>query len=116
MGPLFYSRMEKNKSYLLEALAKKGLALCEMYETSADKSAPSLEDIQNIFNEIVKFVEPTDTKVYDFFVHIIFRKFLNSMNCVGHKVFSPSCSGTKSLRKGSSLALQTAGGKTYTRS
>jgi len=62
--------MEKNKSYLLEVLTKKGLALCEMYQAS-DKTtdgAPILEDIQNISNELAKFVEPMDPKVIKFSV------------------------------------------------
>lgn len=53
--------MDKNKAHLLEVLSKKGLALCEMYQTSGN--ATELEEIQNIFNDIVKFVEPTDSKV-----------------------------------------------------
>lgn len=57
--------MDKNKNYLLEALCKKGLALCEMHQTAEDmeKSTTILEDTKNIFNEVVKFVEPSDLKV-----------------------------------------------------
>lgn len=53
--------MDKTKSHLLEVLSKKGLALCDMYRSSG--SVTELEDIQNIFNDIVKFVEPSDSKV-----------------------------------------------------
>lgn len=61
----FCSRMDKNKSYLLEALCKKGIALCEMYQTAetSEDSATMLEEIKNIFNDVVKFVEPSDLKV-----------------------------------------------------
>lgn len=64
--------MDKNKTYLLEALCKKGLALCEMYQTEEkeDKSTTILEDIKNIFNDVAKFVEPSDLKVA-FTVHFV---------------------------------------------
>ncbi|XP_057365075.1 tripeptidyl-peptidase 2-like [Daphnia carinata] len=65
------SRMDKNKTYLLEALCKKGLALCEMYqiEENVEKSSTILEDIKNIFNDVAKFVDPSDLKVIKFSIH-----------------------------------------------
>lgn len=75
---LFYSRMDKNKAYLLEALCKKGLALCEMYQTAEnlDESTTILEDIKTIFNDVVKFVDPSDLKVvHPFNCHFVIFYF-----------------------------------------
>lgn len=57
--------MEKSRSQLLEALSKKGIALCEMYQSmdNSEETTETLEEIRNVYNEIVKFVEPSDSKV-----------------------------------------------------
>lgn len=56
--------MDKSKSYLLEILCKKGLALCEIYQASENvEDSTTLEEIKSIFNDVVKFVEPSDLKV-----------------------------------------------------
>ena len=73
--------MEKNKNFLLEILAKKGLALCEGYnhllEEDADSAASMKEEILNVYNEITKFTEVSDTKVKIFMTFgAIFVKIL----------------------------------------
>jgi len=65
------SRMEKNKNYLLEILVMKGLALCEGYsrsysEEDSDSASSMKEEILDVFNEITKFTEASDTKVSKF--------------------------------------------------
>lgn len=62
------SRMEKNKTYLLEILLMKGLALCEGYnrnnlEQDTDSVLSMKEEILDVYNDITKFVEASDTKV-----------------------------------------------------
>ncbi len=65
--------MEKSRSQLLEALSKKGMALCEMYHShdTSEDAAETLEEIRNVYNEIVKFVEPSDSKVASPFISLI---------------------------------------------
>lgn len=94
--------MDKNKSYLLEVLSKKGLALCEMYTSSgnAAEAGSWLEEIQNIFSEIVKFVEPSDSKVhitmFPFVVKCSKRQI--SLSVAGYQVLDPVGFGTEALR------------------
>lgn len=57
-----YSQMDNQKKNLLEALAKKGIAvakLCVLDNNVKDR----LEDIDNIYTEIIKFVDASDSKV-----------------------------------------------------
>lgn len=47
-----YSRMDKNKTYLLEALCKKGLVMCEMYQ-----STDNFEESKTILEVIEKYLQ-----------------------------------------------------------
>ena len=54
--------MDNQRKNLLEALAKKGIAvakLCVLDNNVKDR----LEDIDNIYTEIIKFVDASDSKV-----------------------------------------------------
>lgn len=58
--------MDNQKKNLLEALAKKGIAiakLCILDNNVEDR----LEDIDNVYTEIIKFVDASDSKVSFFF-------------------------------------------------
>lgn len=71
--------MERQKQALIEALSRKGTALCRLYfqndlkhnlESNTDeKSAKSLEAIDNLLKDILKFAESTDSKVNNFSSH-----------------------------------------------
>jgi tripeptidyl-peptidase-2 len=77
----FKSTMDKQKAALLEALTKKGSALCDMRdmcppsdgpgasgEGVTTSHTPSLEDIEAIFTTVQRFAEMTDSKVWQFSV------------------------------------------------
>lgn len=110
--------MDKNKTYLLEALCKKGLALCEMYQSSEnfDESTTILEEIKNIFNDVVKFVEPSDLKVNSFsrsddaIVGLTIFTFIKT----GYQIFDSRGSSAKTSWESFTLGLQTVGRKTNT--
>lgn len=71
--------MDKQKGYLLEALAKKGLAMCQSYNENSDnvvEAAVGMEEILNNYHEIVKFAEPSDSKVSILVIIISFYCYL----------------------------------------
>lgn len=74
--------MDKSKSQLLEVLSKKGIALCDLYQSSAnaEEADQTLEEITNVYNEIVKFVEPSDTKVCSIVLNVLKYSNLNVVN------------------------------------
>lgn len=61
--------MDKQKSCLIESLVKKGSALSRIYVYNKKKSADSagnqqvLEQIGEVWKDVLKFGEPTDSKV-----------------------------------------------------
>ena len=69
--------MDKQKPYLLEALARKGLALCEILHQNASLTegdattvaSVTTDDVVAVYNEVVKFAEPSDSKVIKFAIH-----------------------------------------------
>lgn len=69
----FCSIMDKNKTMLLEALCKRGIALCRLhiyqqdYEGDGDNKDGIREQIMAVWDDVLKFTEPTDTKVSSFF-------------------------------------------------
>lgn len=68
--------MDKNKAILLEALCKRGIALCRLYmyqqdfEGDGDNKEGVREQITAVWDDILKFTDPTDTKVSRSFVSI----------------------------------------------
>ncbi|KAG1676696.1 Tripeptidyl-peptidase 2 [Nymphon striatum] len=70
------SAMDKQKSILIESLARKGAALCDLYE-NADKTESNsdendnidsyLDKIDNISNSLLQFVDSNDHRVQVFF-------------------------------------------------
>lgn len=57
--------MDKQRNTLLEALSRQGLALCAevLALAPAEPSQETLEQLDSIATDILKFVEPTDSKV-----------------------------------------------------
>ena len=111
--------MDKQKSYLVEALAKKGLIMCELLAAaaanteSATASVVSVDEIIDIYNEIVKFVESSDAKVHSIF-HIYFNmersRFMASiwLHSSGGQVLHSPGSSAKSLRTSHAAGVQAA--------
>ena len=97
--------MDKNKSHLIEVLAKKGLAFCIIHSTSeATESKQSvIENIQGVFDEILKYAEPTNKEVatYIFFCISITNLFELAQIITGDEIIDPSCPGAQSLWKSS---------------
>lgn len=58
-------QMDKQRNTLLEALSRQGLALCAEVHAAApaEPSQETLEQLDSIAADIMKFVEPTDSKV-----------------------------------------------------
>lgn len=74
------SRQEKQKGQVVEALTKKGAALCDLFlaraegsgdgrpqvsstEGSPEAEPPSLADLNRAYAELLKWADPGDTKV-----------------------------------------------------
>ena len=73
--------MDKNKSHLIEVLAKKGLAFCIIHSTSeATESKQSvIENIQGVIDEILKYAEPTNKEVATYiFVLYFHNEFIST--------------------------------------
>ncbi|GLH08749.1 Tripeptidyl-peptidase 2 [Gryllus bimaculatus] len=61
------SSMERQKQALVEALAKKGCALCRIYNKKESGDGPkALESIDMVWREVLKFVDATDSKAIYF--------------------------------------------------
>ncbi|KAK8383063.1 hypothetical protein O3P69_011526 [Scylla paramamosain] len=70
--------MDKQRNTLLEALSRQGSAICaDVLSASPSEPAPDvLEQLDTIASDIMKFVEPTDSKVSGFFIsYYRVRKF-----------------------------------------
>lgn len=74
----YKTQMDKQRNTLLEALSRQGLALCAEVHAAApaEPSQETLEQLDSIAADIMKFVEPTDSKVCGFFIsYYKVRKF-----------------------------------------
>ncbi|KAG0716947.1 Tripeptidyl-peptidase 2 [Chionoecetes opilio] len=74
----FKTQMDKQRNGLLEALSRQGSAVCaDVLAASPPEAAPDvLEQLDTIAAEIMKFVDPTDSKVSGFFIsYYRVRKF-----------------------------------------
>ncbi|XP_045114338.1 tripeptidyl-peptidase 2-like isoform X1 [Portunus trituberculatus] len=74
----YKTQMDKQRNTLLEALSRQGSAICaDVLSASPSEAAPDvLEQLDTIASDIMKFVEPTDSKVSGFFIsYYRVRKF-----------------------------------------
>lgn len=58
--------MERQKTTILDALTKKGSALCRIYlmdQSTNTANEEYLEYIQDIWKHLLKFIDPNDLKV-----------------------------------------------------
>lgn len=62
--------MERQKNVLLDCLCRKGIAFCKSYLYGANENkAKLLEEIMTVWRNLLKFVDPSDSKVYK--LHLI---------------------------------------------
>jgi len=63
------TQMDKQRNILLESLSRQGTALCADLLTipTAERSQEAIETVDQVAMDILKFVEPTDSKVNGFF-------------------------------------------------
>uniref|UniRef100_V5I9M9 Tripeptidyl-peptidase 2 n=1 Tax=Anoplophora glabripennis TaxID=217634 RepID=V5I9M9_ANOGL len=60
------SAMEQQKNIYLECLSRKGIALCRLSGLEANK----LDEISNVWKSLVKFIDPSDAKVFT--THVLY--------------------------------------------
>lgn len=61
--------MDRQKNVLLDCLCRKGVGLCKlyMYDTTERDKGKLLDEITTIWKNLLKFVDPSDSKVNFFF-------------------------------------------------
>lgn len=59
--------MDKNKNSLIEAYCKKGIAMCKLATIDSvqnkDAASEQIDEIDAIYSDIIKFIDPMDLKV-----------------------------------------------------
>lgn len=63
--------MDQKRNIYLECLCRKGIALCRLYFVEDNKNE-ILESIANCWRSLVRFTDPSDSKVCYYCVHVFF--------------------------------------------